>query len=56
MSQAVSKAPDLDEDDAAELALLTAAVEEARAERASIQHEEARAWLIEVADGRFDAH
>jgi hypothetical protein len=45
---------DLDED-AAELAALTAAVVEAQADTRSIPHSEVRAWLIEIAAGNFGA-
>lgn len=46
--------PDFDED-AAELAALTAAVAEARADTRAIPHSEVRAWLIEIAAGNFAA-
>ena len=55
MTDAARTQPDLDDDDAAELAALAAAVAEARAEVESIPHSEARAWLLEVAAGNFDA-
>lgn len=46
---------DLD-DDAAELAALTAAVAEAEADpRPLIPHDKVRAWLLEIAAGNFDA-
>lgn len=55
MTDAARTQPDLDDDDAAELAALAAAVAEARAEVGSIPHSEVRAWLLEVAAGNFDA-
>jgi len=42
-------------DDEAETAALFAAVEEARADRREVPHEEMRAWLLEIAAGNFDA-
>lgn len=47
---------DLEDEDAAELAALTAAVEESLADpRPPIPHEKVRAWLLEIAAGNFDA-
>jgi hypothetical protein len=44
------------DDDAAELAALTAAVAEADADpRPSVPHEKVRAWLLELANGNFTA-
>jgi len=54
MSDTARFLPDVDED-AAELAALTAAVAEARADTRSIPHFEVRAWLLEIAAGKFDA-
>lgn len=54
MSNTARTTPEFDEE-AAELAALTAAVAEARAETTSIPHSEVRAWLLEVAGGNFDA-
>ncbi|MEA1650036.1 CopG family transcriptional regulator [Nitrospirillum sp. BR 11164] len=47
--------PELDEEQAAELAALTAAVAEADADLRAVPHEEMRAWLLELAAGNFDA-
>lgn len=46
---------DLRDEDAAELAALTAAVAAARADRRGVPHAEMRAWLLEIAAGNFDA-
>ena len=46
--------PKFDEE-TAELNALTVAVAEARAETKSIPHSEVRAWLLEVAEGNFNA-
>ncbi len=47
---------DPEDEEAAELAALTAAVAEADADpRPSISHEKVRAWLLEIAAGNFDA-
>ncbi len=46
---------DLDDDEAAELAALEAAVAKADANPRSIPHEEVRAWLLRLAEGDFDA-
>jgi len=54
MSQAARPIPELDDDDA-ELAALTAAVAEARANHRAIPHSRVRAWLLEIAAGNFDA-
>lgn len=54
MSQATRPVPALD-DDNAELAALTAAVAEARADRRAIPHSRVRAWLLEITAGNFDA-
>lgn len=45
---------DLDDDEAAELAALTAAVAEADADPVEIPHAKVRAWLLDLAAGRFD--
>lgn len=45
----------LDDDEAAELAALEAAVAKADANPRSIPHEEVRAWLLRLAEGDFDA-
>ena len=45
----------LDDDEAAELAALEAAVAKADANPRSIPHEEVRAWLLRLAKGDFDA-
>jgi len=42
-------------DDEAEVAALAAAVAEARADGRSIPHSEVRKWLLEIAEGNFDA-
>ncbi len=47
--------PEIDDEEAAELAALAAAVEEARADPRSIPHSEVRKWLLEIAAGNFDA-
>jgi hypothetical protein len=54
MSNAPSPLPDYDEE-AAELAALTAAVNKSRANKLSVPHAEIREWLLEVAAGNFDA-
>lgn len=54
MTDAARPLPDLD-DEAAELAALTAAVEKARANKRGIPHAEMREWLLELAAGNFDA-
>ena len=54
MNNTARTIPEFDEE-AAEVAALTAAVAEARAETKSIPHSEVRAWLLEVAEGNFDA-
>jgi len=46
---------EIDEEEAAELAALAAAVAEARADTRSIPHSEVRAWLLEIAEGNFNA-
>ena len=43
------------DDDAAELAALTAAVAESDADPRIIPHDEMCAWLLELANGNFDA-
>lgn len=55
MNQPAQTQSTVEDDDAAERALLIAAVEEARADPFSVDHEEVRAWLLEVAAGNFDA-
>lgn len=54
MSNAPSPLPDYDEQ-AAELAALTAAVNKSRANELGVPHAEMREWLLEVAAGNFDA-
>ncbi|MDZ5645550.1 hypothetical protein [Nitrospirillum sp. BR 11828] len=44
----------MSDEEAAELAALTAAVAEARADNRGIPHSEVRAWLLEIAAGNFD--
>jgi hypothetical protein len=44
---------EIDKEEAAELAAL--AVAEARADTRSIPHSEVRAWLLEIAEGNFNA-
>ncbi|MDX2145723.1 MAG: hypothetical protein SFV19_20385 [Rhodospirillaceae bacterium] len=46
--------PDLD-DDSAERAALQAAVDEARCDTRVVPHKAMRDWLLEVAEGKFDA-
>jgi hypothetical protein len=46
--------PEID-DDAQEIAALTAAVTEARNTDLGVPHEEVREWLLEIADGNFRA-
>ena len=43
------------DDEAAEIAALTRAVEKARANKRGVPHEEMRIWVLELADGNFDA-
>jgi hypothetical protein len=45
----------LEDDDAAELAALTVAVAESDADPRIIPHDEMCAWLLELANGNFDA-
>ena len=54
MKEPAQNLPELD-DDAAELAALTAAVEKARANKRGVPHAEMREWLLKLADGNFDA-
>jgi hypothetical protein len=54
MSKAQSPLPDHDEEEA-ELAALTAAVNKSRANKLAVPHAEMREWLLEVAAGNFDA-
>lgn len=54
MSNATSPLPDYDEE-AAELAALTAAVNKSRANELGVPHAEMRDWLLEIATGNFDA-
>jgi hypothetical protein len=44
-----------DDEDAAETALLAAAVAVARASELKVPHEEMRAWLLKLAEGDFAA-
>lgn len=55
MSRPVRHQTDPDDDEAAELAALSVAVENARADKRGIPHEEMRVWLLEIAAGDFDA-
>jgi hypothetical protein len=55
MSNTAPHLPDIEDDEAAELAALAKAVEEARADPRGIPHAEMRAWLLEIAAGNFDA-
>lgn len=55
MSEVAEHLPDFDDDEAAELTALAAAVEEARADPRGVPHAEMRAWLLEIAAGNFDA-
>ena len=43
-----------DDEDAAELQALAAAVAEARADRRGVPHEIVREWLMRIANGEFD--
>ncbi len=54
MSNAVSPPSTLDEE-AAELAALTAAVNKSRSNKRGVPHADMREWLIELAAGNFDA-
>ena len=45
----------LDDDEAAELAALEAAIAKADANPRSVPHAEVRAWLLRLAEGDFDA-
>jgi hypothetical protein len=47
--------PDIDDEEACELAALAEAVAKARADRRAVPHSEMRAWLLEIAAGNFDA-
>lgn len=55
MTNAVSATPEFEDEAAAELAALTAAVEKARANPRVVPHEDMRLWLLELAAGNFDA-
>jgi len=55
MSNTARPLPDLEDDEAAELVALTAAVEKSRANKRGIPHAEMRVWLLELAAGNFDA-
>jgi len=54
MSEPARPMDDLD-DDAAELAALTAAVAESDTDPRIISHDEMCAWLLELANGNFEA-
>jgi hypothetical protein len=54
MSNALSPFPEHDED-AAELAAMTEAVDRSRANNLGVPHAEMREWLLEIASGNFDA-
>jgi hypothetical protein len=51
MNDPTNPLTDLDLDDAAEAAALTAAVEKARTGRRGVPHAEVRAWMLEIAAG-----
>ncbi|MDZ5647780.1 MULTISPECIES: hypothetical protein [Nitrospirillum] len=55
MSNLAPTFPDGEDEAAAELAALTAAIEKARANKRGVPHEEMRVWLRALAEGRFDA-
>ncbi|HEV6967767.1 hypothetical protein [Roseateles sp.] len=55
MSNTARTLPDPDDDEAAELAALAAAVAESDADPRVIPHSEMRVWLLEIAAGHFDA-
>lgn len=55
MSDLTRPALHLVDDDAAELAALTAAVDEARKDQRTVSHAAMRDWLLELASGKFDA-
>jgi hypothetical protein len=55
MTEPAKPLPDYDEDDAAELAALVAAVAESDADPQVIPHDEMRIWLLEIAAGSFEA-
>lgn len=46
---------EIEDEAAAETALLLEAIKEARADPRFIPHEEMRAWLLRIAAGAFDA-
>jgi DNA-binding IclR family transcriptional regulator len=54
MVDAVRNLSDLDVE-TADLAALRAAVDQARAKKRGVSHEEMRKWLLEIAAGNFDA-
>jgi Fe-S-cluster formation regulator IscX/YfhJ len=54
MSNTARPLPELD-DEAAELAALTDAVNEALADPRAVPHAEMREWLLQLAEGNFDA-
>ena len=55
MSQSALTIPGIEDEDAAELAALTAAVEASLANPRAVPHDEMKAWLLEIAAGNFDA-
>jgi hypothetical protein len=55
MSNSAPILTDIEDEEAAELAALTAAVEKARASKRGVPHSEMRLWLLEIAAGNFDA-
>lgn len=44
-----------DDEDAAEAKALAAAIAESDADPRTVPHDEARAWLLRIANGEFDA-
>jgi hypothetical protein len=55
MPKAARPVPDFENEDAAELTALAAAVAEADADPSAVPHADVRAWLLELAAGNFDA-
>lgn len=44
-----------DDEEAAELQALAAAITDSDADRRAVPHQEVRAWLLRIASGEFDA-
>jgi hypothetical protein len=51
----IDPAPQLDDEDYAEMQALAAAIAKSDADPRTAKHEEVRAWLLRLAGGEFDA-